>query len=506
MEKNSLPIPTNYRWQEQCLALWDDAHGHGLVEAITGAGKTHLALEAIRRVQKVYTRLKVFVLVPQIALAQQWRVSFLRGGWLAEELSIHSSRNTPSEKASVQIYVINSARFTLSKALLEAQEQGFMTFLVADECHHYSSKENYRAFEFHSSPRFSSKHYRSLGLTATASDKDMQKLLTVIGPKIYHYSLEDGLRDAVIAPFYLYNIAIQLCPAEQEAYDDLSNAISRLGGKLKSFRSPDGDFQKMKRAVLARGTQKEKELFLRMENDMYLRRNLLADAEERLPAAFRLLTLLPAKSKVLVFTEHIQQCEVLCQLLERNSTLGFGKYHSQMDNEARRNALDFFRIGEKRILVCCKALDEGLDVPEADVGIFLSNTDADRQRIQRVGRLLRKSEGKEASDLYYFYAKDTIESSEMVSQNECISEEIQYTDCFKNSFLETLKTPFFAQLKRCPTEKEWNRLNQLWEKVSIGHDYFLSPEEIQRKKGASGTRGEWDYYLLCYALRCYFVE
>ena len=60
-------------------------------------------------------------------------------------------------------------------------------------------------------------------------------------------------------------------------------------------------------------------------------------------------------------------------------------------------------------------MDEGLDVPSADVGIILSGTNQELQRIQRLGRILRKANGKRRALLYYLYSADTVERDSFLS-------------------------------------------------------------------------------------------
>jgi len=92
------------------------------------------------------------------------------------------------------------------------------------------------------------------------------------------------------------------------------------------------------------------------------------------------------------------------------------RYHSKMGPIAKKNSIARFREGEVRILVCCKALDEGFDIPSADVGIVLSSTSTERQRIQRLGRILRRTGTKTLSSLYYFFMVGTIEYSGLLPE------------------------------------------------------------------------------------------
>jgi superfamily II DNA or RNA helicase len=146
------------------------------------------------------------------------------------------------------------------------------------------------------------------------------------------------------------------------------------------------------------------------------------------------------EEKVIIFCERIAQTEKLYESIRKIPGMKAGHYHSEMTDEMKKYYLDQFRSGSHRILVTCKALDEGLDVPDASVGIIVSSSSNDRQRIQRLGRILRKNERKKAV-LYYLYtsasadriyylkelAKDTdlIEMTYLPEENGFICEEYE---------------------------------------------------------------------------------
>ena len=82
-----------------------------------------------------------------------------------------------------------------------------------------------------------------------------------------------------------------------------------------------------------------------------------------------------------------------------------------MAPDARKLSLARFRDGEVRILVTCRALVEGYDVPSANVGIVMSSASVNRQRTQRLVRILRRAEGKEIASLYYLYVRESSEEA-----------------------------------------------------------------------------------------------
>ncbi len=76
--------------------------------------------------------------------------------------------------------------------------------------------------------------------------------------------------------------------------------------------------------------------------------------------------------------------------------------------QEREEVLERFRRGELRTLVSARVLNEGLDVPDADVAVIVGGALGEREHVQRVGRLLRPSEGKRAV-VYELVTRNTAE-------------------------------------------------------------------------------------------------
>ncbi|RLG89361.1 MAG: ATP-dependent helicase, partial [Thermoprotei archaeon] len=110
-------------------------------------------------------------------------------------------------------------------------------------------------------------------------------------------------------------------------------------------------------------------------------------------------------SKILIFTQYIEQAEKLSEILNAPVITG------ELDPKTRRNRLEAFKNGISRVLVVTTVGDEGIDIPDANVGIVVAGTSSRRQFIQRLGRLLRPGKGKEAR-LYEIVVKGTHEEAE----------------------------------------------------------------------------------------------
>ena len=146
-------------------------------------------------------------------------------------------------------------------------------------------------------------------------------------------------------------------------------------------------------------------------NSAYKRKNLVCLATARVSCALDLTERLGTEARILIFGERVSQAEELYGLLQERCPGRAGRYHSGMGAQANKNVLERFQAGDVRILVACRAIDEGMDVPEVSVGIVLSGTSAQRQRLQRLGRIIRKKENGGRASLYYLHIAESQEDS-----------------------------------------------------------------------------------------------
>ncbi len=384
------------RWQVEASDSWSRGGYHGIAEVVTGGGKTYLGLLLTKQVVEENPTAKVLVLVPSTALLDQWKVAFLRDLGISEaEISCFGAGyGTASPMRRVNIAVVNTAR-TLVRKIPSQDFSSWM--LIADECHRYASPANAAALRC---------PYRwSLGLSATPErpfDRGFEELLLpLVGPIIYRYSYEAAKRDGVISPFGLWNYKVPLSSNERAKYAETSKRISTVYGRIRA------DYRKL---GLPAPSSQDLVISNRDNSASTLRRLLLArrsisiNAKMRIPAAAKIATQFGG-AQTLLFHERVAQANVLRDLLEKmgaRCTI----YHSQISPIRRSLNLFMFRQGLTGMLVTCRALDEGLDVPEAEVGVIAASTRSLRQRIQRMGRILRKAEGKDFATVCTVYATD----------------------------------------------------------------------------------------------------
>ncbi|MGL5435349.1 MAG: DEAD/DEAH box helicase [Lachnospiraceae bacterium] len=458
-----------YPWQEECLSAWTSHDCRGIVNVITGAGKTVLAIAAVNHLRRSSPKpLRVKIVVPTTSLLSQWRDSLLEysdsPAISREEIGYyHGTRKDPVSRPYM-IYMIHSARYCLARHILADLKNGYSVLLIADECHHYTSEENSKIFEFLPFVDKVPGHYYSLGLSATPRTQGYQSVLApALGNEIYRYTFSDAAKRNAITPFALFQIALSFDPEERASYDDISDSITtvlmRLNKKCPSLKNlRNGQFF----AALSTLTHSPEPVIANLARTAlyltYKRRSLICNAKDRLPCACKLIDILGPKTKIIIFGERTQQADQLYRYLGRLYPNQVGCCHSKIGNQARKNALERFHNGEIRILISCRALDEGFDVPAATVGIVLSSTSGERQRIQRLGRVIRNHKGKEIAGLYYLYLEKTVESPSFftVHPKEVLFHNVFYSreeGCFSFPEYEDAATQLLNHLQKTISDK-----------------------------------------------------
>jgi superfamily II DNA or RNA helicase len=239
-----------------------------------------------------------------------------------------------------------------------------------------------------------------LGLTATYPEEDEQahgrwRVDELIGAVIYIRRIEDLLGQQ-LARYRTQRMRIDLSPEERQSYDaDYAIYI----GFVRSRQLPrrHGSRWIMELMRLSAVDAQARQAFLARQHLL----RLLARAEGKFKALEALLSEY-ATERILVFTEHNSTAyEIAYRHLVPVIT------HETSAAE-RKHILDGFQAGHYRVIVTSRVLNEGVDVPEAKVAIVLGGTSGAREYIQRLGRILRKVENREAV-LFEVIARKTLE-------------------------------------------------------------------------------------------------
>jgi superfamily II DNA or RNA helicase len=360
--------------QTEALETWLKQGARGVVVLPTGTGKTFLAILAIHRAAR-----PALVITPTIDLLNQWHdelltafggpVGLLGGGYF--------------DLRPLTVTTYDSAYIHLERW---GNRFGLVVF---DECHHLPGP-TYMAAAVGSLAPF------RLGLTATPERADGQEVLLadLIGPLVYRREIKQ-LAGEFLAEYRTRQLYVELSPEEQECYQQARDQYRAfveergiaMGGPhgwqrflQETYRSREG-----RAAFLA--YREQKRLALAAPAKLRLLDKLLEDHRG---------------DRVLIFTyDNATVYQIARRFLVPAIT-------HQTRTRERRRILERFHSGEYPVVVTSQVLNEGVDVPAANVGIILSGTGSVREHVQRLGRLLRKQGDKQAI-LYEVVTRGTAE-------------------------------------------------------------------------------------------------
>lgn len=347
-------LPTPRHWQAEALKRWLSRR-RGVVSVVTGGGKTLFALQCFAAFRADISSARLAVIVPTIALLDQWTVALqVDLGVSPADIGTYSGEGRPGHPGVVNVLVMNTARGLMPSITADGP-----WMLVVDECHRSGSPENAKVLE--------GNFAAVLGLSATPQrqfDDGFERFVEPrLGGVIYEYDHAAARRDGVIAAFEVHNIHFQLTNVEEKEYAKLSQ---RLAIRLQAVGGAMDD------PIVA--------------SLIRLRTSVSLHARWRVPTAIAALRRMSGKA--IVFHERIAAAEAINESLsksDRRPTI----YHSRVYGPTRRERLRLFRAGVYDTLVTCRALDEGLNVPDASLAMIVASTTSRRQRIQRLGRVLR---------------------------------------------------------------------------------------------------------------------
>ncbi|HAM22361.1 MAG TPA: hypothetical protein DCQ04_08810 [Actinobacteria bacterium] len=407
---------TLHSWQRDCLAKWL-ALGKGTVKVATGGGKTIFALAVAQALQNEKEHdLRLAIVVPTIPLMHQWRDELAEANLPTSTIGLMGGGENISDGVNLRILicVLNSARDRLPGFVQKAGWASRM-LLIVDECHRANATEASKIFL--SNPKY------TLGLSATPetdqgddsvpsdqvyAESDVGRAL---GPIIFEFSLRQSLAAGLLTPFEVWHVGLPLNAKEKEVYARLSREISELRRDLQAaFRRSRSSqsFIPWCQTQATRGGG-DAARFIGMASE---RKRLVYRAGSRADLTIRILlaAMQDSRRKVIVFHETIEEIDrIFLAALEHGIPAVLE--HSKLPQGIRTGNIDAFRRGIARTIVSAKSLVEGFNVPSADLGIIAASSGSVRQRIQSLGRMLRRKEGDGGAIIFVLYVRDTEDES-----------------------------------------------------------------------------------------------
>jgi RNA polymerase primary sigma factor len=411
-----------YNWQRRALAKWEADHYHGIIEAVTGSGKTMVALAAWEHLKNKHRPLNTLIVVPTIELMNQWHARFQDAFPDTRVGRIGDHSHDDFSRFNICISTIHSAVRQVHDLLAHRHRCPLKTFLIADECHRYIEPAQFQKIR-----RFPFTY--SLGLSATIEPYHVSGL----GRIVETYTFSDAVRDELVPAFDMVNVSVELTRAEQECHEDLTEKmVDRIATVKDAFEeqlrnTPPDRFFRTLQTLVTRPDGAKEPLITSLFGIMFKRAAISYKAERKMALASQLTQLLlnDGRKKLIGFFERIRSAEDLAEDTDgvdsldvqtasdlQSSVLEAGAnwckvLHSGLHRNDRNAMLAEFKSTKVAALLACRVLDEGVDVPEIDAALLVASTQSKRQRIQRIGRALRRGDGQKRPLIITLFVPET---------------------------------------------------------------------------------------------------
>ena len=359
------------QWQEKAFPLWW-AKKRGIVKVVTGGGKTVFAIHCLTKYLEEQKGNSIFIIVPSIALLDQWYEG-LQKTFGDKDISLNGGGEHLDNISKITISTIDSVKNIIHK--FDASN----TLLIVDECHKIGTEKR--------GETLTNNWHATLGLSATPErdydDNFYIIIKKILGDIIFDYDYIDAREDEVIVNFKLLYAYAAMTKDEEDKYKKFTKSIQRRAATIGGNNMNDYPLKML----------------------IFNRARMVKNSKNRIPFGVELLQKHKRDSWI-VFTENKKQAKEFNKIINKKGYKS-AIYNTDLDNAEREENLNNFKSGNLNVLVSCTALDEGFDMPEADGAMILSASSSKRQRIQRMGRVLRITANKENALIVTVYSSKT---------------------------------------------------------------------------------------------------
>ena len=375
--------------QMEAVKAWVDKGCRGSVIFSTGTGKTEIAFECARWAAKLsgQDRFTILFLVPRIVLIEQNVRRLRRYGISNDHIGIYYGERKDIREITISTYqsAVNNHNLIRSARMV-----------ILDEVHLVS--ESAVAFDSIFDIIVEDSRKAILGLTATINEKDpkYQTILTVV-PPVKKYMIKDAVTDGRLAKPIVKPVQVSFTPEEQKNYDNASTAIKDISRKLQAY-----DPVRMTKILMHGGSRASmaKIWFAHVRK----RKELLSATKQKLLKAAELVKR-HAGERIMIFSETIDSIQQLKAILEADG-IPAQTIHNGIKPKERKQILeswgkDYFP------LLSVHTLEIGYDVPHVGIAMIIASTSNMNQVAQRIGRVVRKVDGKDQALVYVVYVSGT---------------------------------------------------------------------------------------------------
>ena len=352
-------------YQRKAINNWIHGGKRGSIILPTGSGKTIIGAKIIETINS-----SAIIVVPTIDLMFQW----------IKLLSIYFKDSEIGALGGGEENIQGITVTTYDSAYLRASVIGNkFSLIIFDELHHLAAPGYRSIAEQFISP------YR-LGLTATFEREDNLHLLLpeLVGGIVFRSNVKDLAKNNFLAKFQIERHYVTMLPEEileyTKNYQMYTSILNRLGYNNLNNRI------RLQKLIMMSGKNQ-------YARDAILARNKFIDIAFNSKAKIIELRKILSENirfKTIIFTQHNK----LVYTISDTFLIPFITHKSSKSE--REDVLNGFKTGKYKVLVTSKVLDEGVDVPDAELGIIVSGTGSKREFTQRLGRILRPKKNSQS--------------------------------------------------------------------------------------------------------------
>jgi superfamily II DNA or RNA helicase len=413
--------------QLEAIDAWLKNGLRGSIIYSTGTGKTEIAFECARRAADMLSsdRFRVLFLVPRIVLIEQNVKRLLNYGLGKEVVGVYYGERKDAKEITISTYqsVINNFHLIRNADMI-----------VLDEIHLLS--ETATEFDKIFDVILEDPKKAILGLTATLNEKDDKySTIMVVAPPIRKYMIKDAVTDGRLAKPVIIPRPVRFSSYEQRVYEETSSKIQEISARLQVH-----DPATISNILMNGGPRSSlaKSWFANVRR----RKEILSTASQKFTQVLNIVKEHPIE-RIMIFSETIESIEKLKKILEENH-IHAESMHNQIRAKERKRILE--QWGKEYFpLLSVHTLEIGYDIPQAGIAIIISSTSNINQIVQRIGRVIRKFEGKNRALIYVIYVNDTKDDNILKLVKEAI-EKKGYTN--KESFEEKTILSYFTNDKK----------------------------------------------------------
>ena len=385
--------------QIEAVNAWIDNDFRGTILYSTGTGKTEIALECAKRFAFIsssstsstrpITFLNILLIVPRIILIEQNIKRLVSYGIPNEKIGSYFGERKEIREITVCTYQSVVRNLDIIRR---------SNMVIFDEIH--LLRDTAKVFRTIFDVVIEDHKKAILGLTATLDEKDLSKYNTILTllPPVKRYPIRKAINDKRLAKPIVIPIKVNLTEKEQNDYETYTSKIKKISNRFKKY---DADSMKLllRKGGFASGMAKAWFLNVRKRN------LLLSCAENKLLSAVNLITKKFPNEKIMIFSETIDSITKLKDML---GSQGSKAMIIDSKTSSRNRHIILNQWGKEFYpLLSVHTLEIGFDIPQVRIEIILATTSNINQVIQRIGRVVRKHEGKELALIYVIYVSDT---------------------------------------------------------------------------------------------------